>query len=459
MKALIILVVLGIILLYGEFIKNKRILIPVAIIGLIAAFCVNIMDWNTQRTYYKMAVFDNYAIAFIGLILFIAILIFLLTGNYYKGVTKHVAEIYALVIFCLAGTLLMCSFTNLSLLFIGIETMSIPLYLLAGSKKFSIRSNEASFKYFLMSSIATAIFLFGVVLIYGATVSFDIIGISEYIKLNHGNFPPIFKLGLVFITIGFTFKVAAVPFHFWAPDVYEGSPTLFTAFMATIIKVSSFAAFYRLYEGFFIELTAYWKVILMIITALTLIVGNLAAVQQTNVKRLLAYSSISHTGFMLMGLLSFTIFSANALFYYAVAYSVANIPAFGILILVKNYKGANSTIDAFNGLGKRNPIFGLMMTISLLSLAGIPLTGGFFAKYYIFVNALQSNYIWIVIIAIIATLIGVYYYFKLIVAIYFKKGETEMITCDVAYLVSLSLATLLTLILGFFPSLVLNLNI
>jgi NADH-quinone oxidoreductase subunit N len=459
MKALILLVILGIILLYGEFARNKTFLIPLAVSGLLSALAFTLMDWNSNLEHYQMVLFDNFALAFNALIIITAILIFLLAGDYFRGVKRHVAEIYALIIFCIAGTFMMTAFSNMAILFIGVETMSIPLYILAGSKKFSLRSNEASFKYFLLSSIATAIFLFGVVMIYGVTVSFSLDGIAEYIRLHRDSLHPLFKIGMLFVTMGFVFKVAAVPFHFWVPDVYEGSPTLITAFMATIVKVAGFAAFYRLFIHSFGELSENWKMMLLIITALTLVIGNISAIRQTNVKRLLAYSGIAHTGFMLMAMISLNDFSAKVLLFYAISYCLASIPAFGILILVKNYKGANAEIDAFNGLGKRNPIFGVMMTISLLSLSGIPLTAGFFAKYYVFLIALQHQYYWLVILAICMAMVGVFYYFRLIIAIYFREGETGMITCGVPYLISLIFATLLTLALGIVPSLVLGLNI
>lgn len=460
MKALVVLVILGIFLLYNEFFKTKKFLLPSAITGLALVMILLLADWGKNLSFYNnMLIMDNYAIAFNLIQVFTVVLIFLLARNYFKGVDKHVSEIHALIIFTLTGTFLMTSFGNLVVLFIGIETMSIPLYILAGSKKFSLRSNEASFKYFILSSIASAIFLFGIVLIYGATVSFSMQGISDYIHFHQGNFPAIFNLGLIFILTGFLFKVAAVPFHFWVPDVYEGSPTLITGFMATVIKTASFAAFFRLFYHCFGSFSTTWQPVIAIITVLTLLISNVVALQQVNVKRMLAYSGIAHSGFMVMAFLSFSHESANAILYYALAYNLATIPAFGILIMVKNTKGANAEIPAFNGLGRRNPVFALVMTVSLLSLAGIPVTAGFLAKYYIFVNTIATSYLWLVIVAIAGALVSVYYYFKIIIAMYFRTGETDTIICDAPYLVSLVLATLLTLFTGLFPSLILGLKL
>ena len=460
MKALILLVILGIVLLYNAFIKTKKLLLPLALIGLSGVILLLIARWDMHPSYFnRMIVLDNYAIAFNIVVIFSTMLIFLLSQNYFKGVDRYVPEIYALMTFTLAGTFLMIAYGNLVVLFIGIETMSIPLFILAGSKKFSLRSNEASFKYFMMSSIASAIFLFGIVLLYGATVSFHIDGITEFIKVHHGNIPSIFKLGVLFILIGFAFKVAAVPFHFWVPDVYEGSPTLITSFMATVVKVASFAAFFKLFHCCFAPLASQWLIIVAALALLTLLTGNLIASQQTNVKRLLAYSGIAHTGFMLLAFLAFSQTSANAILYYSIAYSLAVIPAFGILIMVKNNKGSNAEISAFNGLGKRNPIFALIMTFAMLSFTGIPITAGFFAKYYVFVNAISAGYLWLVIVAILVALISVYFYFKIIVAMYFRAGETEVIMCDIPYLVALIMATMLTLALGLFPGMILGLTI
>ena len=460
MKALVLLVILGIFLLYNEFFKTKKFLLPAALLGLAGVIALLVNDWGKNAAYYNnMLIMDNYAIAFNVVIIVSVALIFALSRNYFKGVDKHVSEIYSLITFTLAGTFLMVSYGNLVVLFLGIETMSIPLYILAGSKKFSLRSNEASFKYFILSSIASAIFLFGIVLVYGATVSFHMQGISTYIQTHQGAFPAIFKLGIIFILVGFIFKIAAVPFHFWVPDVYEGSPTLITAFMATVVKTASFAAFFRLFFGCFSSFSGHWQPIIAVSAILTLLGANLAATQQSNVKRMLAYSGIAHSGFMLLAFLTLSHVSANAILYYSLAYSLATIPAFGILIMVKNTKGSNSEISAFNGLGRRNPVFALVMTISLLSLAGIPLTAGFLAKYYIFVNAIASQYLWLVMVAIAGALISVYYYFRIIIAMYFKTGETETIYCDVPYLASLILATLLTIFLGLFPGIILSLNL
>ncbi len=457
MLSIITIAITGVLLLYLGFLKNRVIYITVAIAGLVTALGLSFFSWNSAETgFADMLIFDHYSVAFNSVMIFSTLLIILLAPHYFKGIEKNVSEIYALMLFSLSGACMVTSFDNLTMLFIGIETMSIPLYILAGSKKFSIRSNEASFKYFIFSSLATAIFLLGITLVYGMIGSFHIEEISNYFTTAK-EIPSILKLGIVLLVISFGFKIAAVPFHFWAPDVYEGSPTLITAFMATVVKIAGFAAFYKLLSSCFISVPGAWHHLIIGFAVLSLIVGNLGAIRQKDVKRMLAYSSISHTGFMLFAILSLNTFSASALLYYSFAYALSTIAAFGVLMVVKNHMSADGSVDAFNGLGKKNPIFAFVMTISMLSMAGIPVTAGFFAKYYIFVSALQGGLLWMVVIGILAALVGVAYYLRLIIAMYAKTSDTEKITTSPLYVFSLLIATILILAAGILPNLVISL--
>jgi NADH-quinone oxidoreductase subunit N len=451
MGALIAIAITGIVLLYLGFARNVKILVPVSVAGLLVAFGFTIADWNNDQSFFNhMMTTDNFSIAFNAVIIFSTVLIMLLSYQYYKGVQNHVAEIYALMFFSLFGALLITSFDNLSMLFIGIETMSIPLYILAGSKKFSIRSNEASFKYFVMGSFATAVFLLGVALIYGASGSFHIGEIVTYISKTPV-LPSFFKLGVLLLLLSFAFKVGAVPFHFWVPDVYEGSPTIVSAFMATVVKTAAFAALCRLLHTCLLTIPETWKYLVLILAVLSLVVANISAIQQRSAKRMLSWSSVSHTGFMLMALLACNKFSESALLYYAFAYSLATVAAFGILILVKNFKNADPSVDAFNGLAKKNPFVAFYMAIAMLSMSGIPVTAGFFAKYYVFLTAIESGYLWLVIVGVLAALAGVAYYFRIIIAMYFKEGDTEKINSTLVFRVALVIATVLALAAGILP--------
>jgi NADH-quinone oxidoreductase subunit N len=402
-----------------------------------------------------MVLIDNFSIAFNAIAIVTTILILLLSVYYFEGVREHIAENYALMVFTLFGVFMMTSFSNIVMLFIGIETLSIPLYVLAGAKKFSLRSNEASFKYFLQGAFSSAILLMGIAMVYGATGTFDMHAIANQVANGFGVRPGILYIGLILMLMGFAFKVAIMPFHFWTPDVYEGSPTLVTLFMATVVKTAGFAAFYRFFQ-IMVPVGSLWQEIMWVLTALTLIGSNLAALNQQNMKRLLAYSSISHSGFMLIAVMAMSKLSPGSIFFYACAYSFASITIFGILMRVKNYKQSVGTVDSFNGLAKNNPFLAAAMAISLLSLAGIPVTAGFFAKYYIFVTAIQNGFIWITVVGVVAALIGVYYYFRIIVAMYFKEGDTEKLELTPLFKAVIFITTLITLILGIFPGLLMD---
>lgn len=415
MSALIITVVLGILILYLGFVKNKAILSPVAVTGMLIALYLSVKDWGLGTAYFHdMVVFDNFSIAFNVSMIIITILVFLFGVDYYRAMEFHVAEHYALMIFALTGAFLMTSFSNLIMLFLGIEILSIPLYVLAGGKKYSYRSNEASFKYFMLGSFATAIFLFGIALVYGASATFYLPEIKHYIIQCGGVLPPMVMVGLLFILIGVAFKVAAAPFHFWSPDVYEGAPTLVTVFMSTVAKTAGFAAFYRLLNCGLLPLPVALEKALWVMTWLTLLIGNLGALKQTNFKRLLAYSSIAHSGFIMLAMLSQHDSSASVILYYTFVYSLATVPLFIIFILVKRASGGLEDLSAFRGLYQEKPWIAVMMTVLLMSMAGIPPTSGFMAKYQVFVLSISQGYLFISVFAILMAVIGIYYYFYVV---------------------------------------------
>jgi len=428
MSALIFTIVLGIIVLYLGFIKNKAILAPVAIAGLLVSLYLSFQDWGLGSKYFHdMILFDNFSIAFNISMLIITILIFIFGIDYYEDMKLHVAEQYALMIFALSGAFLMTSYSNLIMLFLGIEILSIPLYVLAGGKKYSYRSNEASFKYFMLGSFATAIFLFGIALVYGASATFYLPEIKTFIAQFHGHLPPMLLVGLLFILIGVAFKVAAAPFHFWSLDVYEGAPTLVTAFMSTVVKTAGFAAFYRLLNMGLLPLPIPLEKALWVMTALTLFVGNLGALKQTNFKRLLAYSSISHSGFIMLAMLSQHGSSASVLLYYTFVYSLATVPVFIIFILMKRASERHEDLFIFRGLFKTKPWIAVFMTILLMSMAGIPPTSGFMAKYQVFVLSISQGILWTSIFAILMAIIGIYYYFNVVREVFTEREQPSII--------------------------------
>jgi len=364
---------------------------------------------------------------------------------------------YALVLFSTVGAYIMISFSSLIMLFVGIEIMSIPLYILAGSRKNDLSSNEASLKYFMMGAFTTGILLFGIALVYGATGSFEIFEIKNFITNSSGEVPTLLYTGIIFLLIALSFKVSAVPFHFWAPDVYQGSPMMITAFMASIVKVAGFGAFYRLFSYAFSDLANNWSIIISIIIVLTILVGNILAAGQTNIKRMLAYSGISQAGYMLMTLLILDQNSTNALLFYAGSYALATMAAFFVLYTISKESDI-MTAEAFQGLGKRNPMLALVMSIAMLSLAGIPPAVGFFAKFYLFTTLLSQGYIALVIVAVIGSSISVYYYFKVIIAMYGKETEAGALKFQLNIMYQLILVIMVGLIIlfGVYPSAVIE---
>jgi len=456
MNIIITIVVTALAVLYAGLFNAKKALLPLTLVGLLVALGFAVTSWNTNASYYGMMMMDNFAIAFSALTIVGTIFIFLLTQNYFAKDSENVAEYYTLILFALSGIVIMVSYTNMSMLFIGLEIMSVALYILAGIRKNNFASNEASLKYFLMGAFSTGFLLFGITLVYGATGSFSLGVINQYLIGNYLMVSPLFYPGLILIMIGLCFKIGAAPFHFWTPDVYEGSPSLITAFMSTVVKTAAFAAFIRLFAGTFSPLHDFWMPPLMVIVCLTLFIGNVTALFQKSFKRMLGYSSISHAGYLLFSLITLTASSSNNVLVYAAAYTFATIVAFAVLIMVKQKTGGDS-FDSFNGLGKRNPLAALALTIAMLSLAGIPLTGGFIGKYLMFLNVMNQYQIYLVAFAILNALVGFYYYFRVIVAMYFKEGAEIELDTPLQYKLVLVLSIVITVFLGVYPSVILNL--
>lgn len=456
MNIIITITVTALVVLYAGLFKARKALLPLTILGLLIGLGFAVASWNTNQVYYNMMQMDNFALAFSGLCIIGTILVFLLTENYFAPDSDNVAEYFTLILFALAGMIMMVSYKNMAMLFIGIEIMSVSLYILAGIRKNNFASNEASLKYFLMGAFSTGFLLFGITLIYGATGSFDLDVINQYLVGNFKSVSPLFYPGLILMLIGLSFKVGAAPFHFWVPDVYEGSPNLIMAFMSTVVKTAGFAAFVRLFAGSFAPLHDFWLPPLMVVVCLTLFIGNVTALFQKSFKRMLAYSSISHVGYILFALVNLTSNSSNDVLFYAAAYTFANIIAFGALILVKQKTGGD-TFMSFNGLAKKNPFVAFVLTVAMLSLAGIPLTAGFIGKYLMFLNAMDGYRVYLVAFAILNALVGFYYYFRVIAAMYFKEGTEVTLIVPLQYKIVMAFSVIITVFLGIYPAVLLNL--
>nr|WP_315172538.1 NADH-quinone oxidoreductase subunit N [uncultured Flavobacterium sp.] len=454
MNTLIAIIGLGVLCLLFEILDFRKAIIPVTIIGLLGVLGLTFADYNAPASYYNnMISVNNFSVTFSSLFIILTIFLVALSHNFYENHQSKLSDFIAIKIFLLSGAVAMVSFGNLAMFFLGIEVLSISLYILAASNRMNLKSNEAGMKYFLMGSFASGIILFGICLVYGAMGSFDVSEISQ--MSQSAELPIWFPIGIILLSIGMLFKIAAVPFHFWAPDVYEGSPSMTTATMSTLAKVVAMATFFKLLTALNADLNYNFQLVIVIISIASMTVGNIMALKQSNVKRMLAFSGISHAGFMIMTLLSIGT-SAGSLLYYATAYSLAGIGAFSVLLYVcKNQN--NEDITNFQGLGKTNPLLAAVLTGSLLSMAGIPIFSGFFAKLALFNQTIDAGYLVVVIVAVINSIISVGYYFKLILAMYSKEpNETRTGKPFLIYAVAI-LSLLLNITLGLFPSLVMDL--
>lgn len=460
MYPIVLLSVLGIVTLFLGFSKSKNILLPAVLLFLAVALAGNFFEWNKGPLlyFYDMFRVDNLTLAFNGIILASAFMIVAISGGFQDNAEAEPAEYYALMLFSLVGAIMMVGFEHLIMLFLGVEILSVAMYVLTGSNKRNLRSNEAALKYFLMGAFATGIMLFGMTLLYGATGSFELSEIQAYVSTTQQAAPSyILYAGLLLLLIGMLFKVSAAPFHFWTPDVYEGAPTIFTTFMSTIVKTAGFAALYRLLSHSFTGVYGFWWLVIAVIAILTLLVGNIGATTQNSFKRMMAYSGISHAGYLLIALTALSKPTQNAIVFYSLSYSLSTIAAFGVLMLVskeKTFEGQpDERYDAFNGLAKNNPFLAFVVTVSMLSLAGIPLTAGFWGKFFVFSSAADRGIIWVPAIAVLMSVVGIYYYFRVIIASYLKEGDIAEIRVAPFYKIVLIVATVLTIVFGLAPGL------
>lgn len=465
MNAIIVSAVWGVIMMFCSFlVKNKGWYRHIAAFGLLTLLAANILNAKGINLFevndHGMLHFNNFGIFFNTIAIVSALVYVLLTGKEVEKYGKYAAEYFTLIFFVLCGVTVLSAYNNLLMLFIGIEIMTIPLYILTGSDKHNLKSNEAALKYFLMGSFSTGLMLMGIALIYGGTGSFQL----ETVRMEGmgaGKSISFLEVaGMLFLFVSLAFKVSAAPFHFWTPDVYDGAPTVFTSFMATIVKAAGFIAFIKLCEvkvaetGLNVDklFGINWQLLFAVLIVATLLVGNITAVFQQSVKRMLAYSSIAQAGFMLFSLFSLNDVAKEGILYYSVAYSFATIGIFAVLVKMKDF-----TLDGFNGLAKRQPLVAAVTTIFLLSLAGIPLTAGFFAKYYMLASVIKAGtYTWLVIVAVLFAAVSVYYYFRVIQAMYFKEGNAESEEFSPSLKFGLVALAAIIIIIGIWPSLVLN---
>lgn len=432
--------------------KSKSAVRTLAHILLLAVIFVNILELRGRDIFHidtkEMLVFDRFALLFTLVANICTLAFFLLSSKDMERVGSNYSDYFALLFFVLAGVVISASFKSLLMLFLGIEILSIPLYILTGSDKKNLKSNEAALKYFLMGSFSTGLMLMGIALVYGATGTFKT-GIDHAFA---GKIPVLMVAGMMLLLFSMSFKVSAAPFHFWTPDVYDGAPTVFTSFMATVVKAAGFIAFIRLFNDAFGDIQTQWKLLVAIIVAATLFIGNLTAVFQQSVKRMLAYSSISQAGFMMLAVYALNDDAREGLILYAAAYSIATIGIFGLLAKMNDY-----TFEGFNGFAKQQPVVAATLIVFLLSLAGIPLTAGFLSKFYMLRATINGGSVWLAVFAVLMAAVSVYYYFRLVQAMYFKEGNGGgSIQLSSSFKYTMIVLAGITILLGIFPDLLIN---
>ncbi len=443
MVILLISALLGVSLLALEIFKLRRWMMPLMVMAFLAIIGGTFALWgmNENVMMQGMIVMDAYALRTTAVLTILA-LFWLLTQHQNIEKTGNSSDLYALLAFSFCGALLMTNFTNLVMLFLAIEILSIPVYVLAASNRSSLLSNESGFKYFILGSAASAILLFGIALLYGATGSFDLYNIHD--ALMSGTIAPLSWVGLAMILTGFGFKISVAPFHFWAPDVYQGAPTPITGWMATVVKGAAIFGMYRLFKGAFDGAMPHLEGILVIIIAITLVIANGMASIQSNVKRMLAYSGVSHAAFMLATMI-IPGFDPQSIVLYVISYGISSLIVFSIMNQVGQTAGEE--LNNFRGLSQENPFSAAAMTIGLLSMAGIPPLAGFFGKYYV-ISGLISTHPGLTIIMVLTSVVGMYYYLKVIFAMYQKTSIPVVVEENNKVVLSLGIIALVAMMVA-----------
>jgi NADH-quinone oxidoreductase subunit N len=426
--------------------------------GIVFAFLANIWAYSDRGlAFQNMIIVDGYGTFFRGLVLAVGFLCILASFSYLERENAQTGEYYALILFSLVGQCVLATAADLIMLFIGLEISSIATYVLAGFLRDDRRNNESALKYFLLGSFATAFLLYGIAWIYGLVGSTNLDEIRR--ALEGGNRPNVLVgLAIALLFVGFGFKVSIAPFQVWAPDVYQGAAAPVSAFMSAGPKAAAFAVFFRVFMTSFRPLNDRWMPLVWACALLTMLIGNFAALLQTNVKRMLGYSSIAHAGYVLVALTaSSQIGIASAMFYLA-SYALMNIGAFSVISHVASRHERHVKIDDLAGLGRREPVISALLAIFVFSLIGVPLTGGFFGKFYVFQAALNSHLVWLTVLGLVNSAIAAYYYLKIIVAIYMREPEAATLQLpppSPSLRIAIWASALGTLFLGIFPSSVL----
>ncbi len=430
------------------------------IVGLGVAGLASALLWTADAGGFGGSyVLDRFAIFFNVVICLTGILTLLMSMDYLTTIGLESGEYYVMLLLAVLGMMVMAQANDLIVLFLGLELMSVAVYVLAGIWRPELRSSEAALKYFLLGAFASGFLLFGIALAFGTFATTLLDPIASQLTRISAEQRPMALAAAGLLLIGFGFKVAAVPFHSWAPDVYEGAPTSVTALMAVGVKAAAFAAFARVFMYALGGLAADWSGIVWLLAVLSMTLGNAAAIQQHNIKRMLAYSSIAHAGYLLVGLVAASTQGGAAVLYGTLAYAMMTLGAFSVVIAVGRRGAPNEELTDYAGLGFRYPFLGFCMTVFMLSLGGIPLFAGFTGKFFLFSAAIEQGYVWLVVIAALNSVVSIYYYLAVLMQMYMGEDSGEVQgTTDRPYLTATLLFTsVMTILLGLFPQWVLTL--
>lgn len=457
-----ILVFTAIVVLIADALRRGRgptsALPTLAACGLAASGIAAIYTWGTGDTLFAGTVFhDGFGSLFKVLFAVIGILTVLYSPHYLRTKGMRYGEYWVLLLLVIFGLMVMATAANLLIFFLGLETMSIGLYVLAGFQRRDVKSAEASLKYLVLGAFSSAFMLYGIALLYVVTGSVDYQAIAEF--MAGGFHPGLMSIAAIaLLLLGFAFKVAAVPFHFWSPDVYDGAPATITAFMSTGPKAAAFVALIRVFGVALGPAADLWAVVVSVLAVLTMTVGNVVALRQTSVKRMLAYSSIAHAGYLLVGIAAGTSAAFAATGYYLTAYALMNLGAFAVIILLNRGGEGGYRFEDLRGMGFAHPVLGVTLTVFLVSLTGIPPTAGFFGKLYVFSAAIEQGHIALAVIGLLNSAVAAYYYLRVITLLYMAKpeGDTAVVQ-PAAYSAALVVSSVLILLIGIFPEQLLNL--
>ena len=460
---IIVVVTAALVMILDMFVADKRILGYLGLAGLAAAFisCLVLFDSTATPLFQDMAISDGYSLVLNLIFIITAALSILVALGYLSDKGMQGGEYYALLLFSTSGMMLMGAATDLIIVFLGLEIMSIALYILAAFNRRQMGSGEAGMKYFILGAFASAFFLYGAALIYGATGSTNLAEIGLWFTPERGNLnDPIALVGLGLLLIGFAFKVAAVPFQWWTPDVYQGAPTSVTAFMSVGAKAAGFAALMRvLMISFGDTFAPDWQIAVAALAVLTMTGGNIAALAQRDVKRMLAYSSIAHAGYILVGVAAATVEGVNGVLFYLMAYTFMNIGAFAIITVLERRNEIGSKIEDYAGLAARKPLLALTMALFMFSLTGIPPFAGFWGKLYVFRAAVDADISWLAVVGVINSAISAFYYIGVVVQMYMRSpsvveegGNPAPLNLNGPVVVALAIAAVITVLFGFWPA-------